>query len=211
MHHRARDLTGQTLGYLTAIRYIGSENGRRSIWEVRCSCGVTKPMQASEFLKQQKRGIVASCGCMRLATMAARHTTHGMSRHPAFAVWRSMCGRCHLPTHQAYKNYGARGIAVCERWRESFGAFWADMGPTYQAGRCIERVENSQGYSPANCRWGTWRRQANNRRSNVLIETPLGKITISQAARRYGIGRSTLDWRIKNGWPAAKALGLSTI
>ena len=136
MHHRARDLTGEKLGYLTAIRYIGSDQ-KKSIWEVKCECGTLKPMQAQEFVKQQKKGIVASCGCMRRATIGRRNTTHGMSGHPAFAVWRSMNDRCHLASHQAYHNYGARGIAVCERWRESFENFWADMGPTYRTGVSI--------------------------------------------------------------------------
>jgi len=210
MHHRARDLTGQKCGYLEAIRYIGSENGCRSMWEVRCQCGTTKTMQASEFLKQQKRGIIASCGCMRRATIGKRLTTHGMSSHPAFAVWRSMIDRCHLPTHQAYHNYGARGIAVCARWRKSFENFWADMGPAYQTGLTLERRENDKGYSAANCKWATRRRQSNNKRTSVFIETPLGRMTVSQAARRYGIGRSTLNWRLSNGWGPARALNLST-
>lgn len=167
-------------------------------------------MQASEFTKQQKRGIVASCGCMRRATQAARRTTHGMSHHPAFAVWRSMNDRCHLPTHQAYHNYGARGITVCKRWRESFENFWADMGPNYQTGLTLERRKNDKGYSPANCIWRTRRRQANNKRTSLMIDTPLGRISAAQAARRYGIGLSTLYWRLHAGWPPARALNLST-
>lgn len=210
MHHRARDLTGQTLGYLTAMRYAGSANGRRSMWEVLCVCGKTKLMDASEFGKQQKRGIVASCGCMRKATIAARLTGHGMTSHPAYWVWRSMCDRCHLATHQAYHNYGARGIAVCERWRESFVSFWEDMGPTYATGKSIERKDNEQGYSPENCRWQSMRRQANNKRTSRLIDTPMGRITVSQAARRYGIYVGTLYYRLDHGWPVLKALNLST-
>lgn len=210
MHHRARDLTGQKLGYLTAMRYAGSENGRRSMWEVRCACGATKLMQASEFVKQQKRGIVASCGCMKRATIGARNTSHGMSAHPAYAVWRSMVDRCHLSTHQAYHNYGARGISVCERWRESFENFWADMGPTYLTGKWIERKKNDLGYSPENCRWQSARRQANNKRTSRMIDTPAGRITVAMAARRYGVLVGTLYYRLDHGWPVLKALNLST-
>lgn len=210
MHHRARDLTGQKLGYLTATRYAGAPTGRRSMWEVKCQCGKVKLMEASEFCKQQKRGILASCGCMKRASIGQRNTKHGMSAHPAYAVWRSMLDRCALPTHQAYHNYGARGIVVCKRWRESFDNFWADMGPAYQHGLTLERRNNNRGYSPANCKWATRRRQANNRRTSALLDTPAGRITVSQAARRYGLGRSTLAYRLAAGWGVPRALGLSS-
>lgn len=200
MHPRARDITGLRVGYLTAIRYVGS-NGRRSLWEIRCDCGTVKLMDPSEYRKQGKRGVVASCGCQRRATIAARRTTHGMSQHPAFAVWRSMLDRCRLPTHHAWKNYGGRGIRVCERWSTSFEAFWQDMGPTYQAGLTIEREDNNGNYTPENCQWKTMRHQANNTRRNHRIDTPLGRMTILQAAEAYGLGTSTLAYRVANGWP----------
>ena len=183
---------------------------KKPIWELACVCGKTTLMQASEFVKQQKRGITASCGCMKRATIAAKRTGHGMSKHPAYGVWRSMIDRCRLPTHHAYHNYGARGVTVCAEWQASFGAFWADMGPTYAMGKTLERMDNSLGYAPGNCRWRSSRRQGNNKRTNVLLDTPIGRITVSQAARRYKLGRSTLDWRIKAGWPVMKALGMST-
>src|SRR6185503_16384511 len=98
MHHRARDLTGLNAGYLTALRYHGS-NGKKSIWTLQCTCGREIQMDASEFMKQVKSGRMASCGCMKSATQAAQRITHGMSRHPAYAVWRSMKARCTNPSH----------------------------------------------------------------------------------------------------------------
>ena len=89
-----------------------------------------------------------------------------------------MKDRCALPTHQAWRNYGGRGITVCARWAESFGNFWADMGPTYVPGLTLDRRDNEAGYSPENCRWTTYKVQANNRRVSSKTST-----TSSPAAR----------------------------
>lgn len=200
MHHRAKDLSGQTLGYLTVVKYHGS-NGRRSLWLLRCRCGAAVVLAATEIAKQQKRGIQTSCGCMRNKTISEKRTTHGMSRHKAFAVWRSMIDRCSLPTHQAWARYGGRGITVCDQWRKSFSAFWADMGSTYREGLTLERKDNAAGYSPENCVWATPLKQARNKRTNVHINTPWGRMTVAEAADRSGLNRTTLYYRVNNGVP----------
>lgn len=199
MHHRAKDISGLRVGYLTALRYHGSD-GRKSLWVIGCDCGTEKIMDPSEFKKLGKRGVVASCGCKRKETIGARNTRHGMSKHPAYAVWRSMMARCRLQTHQAWANYGARGIAVCARWVDSFDNFWGDMGPTYKPGLTLDRVDNSAGYSPENCRWATYTEQANNTRSNRMIA---GK-TAAQLAKDLGIKRSTMYYRLAAGVPEAR-------
>ena len=196
MHHRAKDISGLRVGYLTALKYHGSD-GRRSLWVIRCDCGTEKLMDPSEYKKLGKRGVVASCGCKRKETIGQRNTRHGMSKHPAYAVWRSMMDRCNLSTHQAWGNYGARGISVCERWSASFDNFWEDMGPTYASGLTLDRKDNSQGYSPDNCRWATYTQQANNTRANRVV---LGK-TAAQLAQELGVKRSTMYYRLAAGVP----------
>lgn len=209
MHHRAKDLTGFTVGYLTLTTYAGS-NGRRSLWHALCRCGKTVVIPASEAVKQKNRGISASCGCMRNATISKKLTKHGMSNHPAFAVWRSMLDRCSRPSHPAWKNYGARGIAVTAGWRESFTAFWRDMGPTYKRGLTLERKNNAKGYSAANCVWAPRKQQANNTRRSRFVNTPAGRMTAIQAAEKYGVVYSTLLYRLDHGWPMHRVLNLST-
>lgn len=199
MHHRAKDISGLRVGYLTALRYHGSD-GRKSLWVVVCDCGTEKLMDPSELKKQGKRGVIASCGCKRKETIVARNTRHGMSKHPAYAVWRSMMDRCRLPTHQAWANYGARGITVCARWADSFDNFWEDMGPTYKPGLTLDRIDNSAGYHPENCRWATYTEQANNTRSNRMVA---GK-TAAQLAQDLGIKRSTMYYRLAAGVPEAR-------
>ena len=199
MHHRAKDITGLRVGYLTALRYHGSD-GKQSLWVVRCDCGAEKLMPASEMKKQAARGVVASCGCKRRESISTRRTQHGMSKHPAYAVWRSMCDRCRLPSHHAWRNYGARGITVCERWAASFAAFWADMGPTYRPGLTLDRIDNSAGYSPENCRWATYEQQANNTRMNRMV----GDKTAAQLAQELGAKRSTMYYRLAKGVPVER-------
>jgi hypothetical protein len=209
MHHRAKDLTGLTVGYLTVTQYQGS-NGKKSLWAARCSCGRTVVLPGTELVKQEKRGIEASCGCMRRATIGRKRTTHGMSKHPAFAVWRSMLDRCRLPSHAAWKNYGARGITVCDSWRGSFAAFWADMGPTYRQGLTLERENNTLGYSPENCAWRTPKVQANNTRRSHWLDTPAGRMTAAQAAEHYRVKYTTLLYRLSAGWPINRALSTTS-
>jgi hypothetical protein len=213
MHHRAKDITGLRVGYLTAIRYQGSD-GKKSIWEVACDCGKVILMEPSQLKKHAKRGVRCSCGCMRKATQSEKRTTHGMSKHPAFAVWRSMIDRCKLPTHQAYKNYGGRGITVCERWQQLFENFWEDMGEKYKPGLTLERLDNSLGYSKENCDWRTRKHQANNTRRNHWLETPHGRMTLMEASEFYGVGYTTLMYRLDHEWPIEQALipvGSSTL
>lgn len=133
--------------------------------------------------------------------MAKKREFHGMTKHPAYLVWASMINRCHRKNVTAFKNYGGRGIKVCASWRKSFLVFWRDMGPTYEYGLHLERRDNSKGYTKNNCYWSTRLQQGQNKRNNRILLTPWGRICLAEAARRSGIGLSTLKIRIRNKWP----------
>jgi hypothetical protein len=98
------------------------------------------------------------------------------------------------PTYCGWRNYGGRGITICDRWLESFENFWEDMGPTYCPGLTIGRVNNALGYFPENCIWATRKAQARNRRTSRIIATPWGEMTIAEAAERSGITAKAL-WK----------------
>jgi hypothetical protein len=108
-----------------------------------------------------------------------------------------MLARCYQPKHPQWHNYGGREIkiTVCKRWLV-FENFWADMGPTYQPGLTIERINNALGYFPENCIWETRKAQGRNRRTNRIIATPWGEMTIAEAAERVGLSQSTFGKRL---------------
>jgi hypothetical protein len=191
LHHRTPRLTGQIFGVLTAVNPEHSD-GKKRYWRFRCQCGNHCVKVGTEVRKEVKRGGMPNCGCATGRLIAKKNSTHGMSRHPAYAVWRSMVDRCTLPTHQAWTNYGGRGITVCEQWRLSFENFWRDMGGAYVRGLDLDRVDNNGPYSPQNCRWATRRTNTRNKRNSLNVD-------ITEIHLRTGIPRSTLYYRLRNG------------
>lgn len=197
MPQKMKDIRGLRVGSLTVVSPVGNL-GRGYLWLARCDCGKEVRRMSSEL--QKSVGKKASCGCMG----TGRPTEHGMPRHPAYGVWRGMLGRCSLPSHQAWRNYGARGIFVCERWKESFQNFWADMGGAYQPGLTLERKDNNAGYSAENCRWATPGEQQRNTRLTRVIRTPRGDMPLWKAVELSGLNQHTLWDRNATARPAEK-------
>lgn len=125
--------------------------------------------------------------------------------HPLFQVWRGMTRRCIDPRANQYADYGGRGIAVCERWRD-FMLFVHDMQPGYRPGLTLDRINNDEGYSPANCRWASRQEQNRNSRRNRIVETPQGPMALAAAAEAYGVSYSTISKRVKRGVPPDRLL-----
>jgi hypothetical protein len=124
---------------------------------------------------------------------------------PTYLSWVAAKSRCYDKKDNAYADYGGRGIAVCDRWRDDFQAFLADMGERPE-GMTLDRYPDVNGpYSPDNCRWATWTQQANNKRSNVLIEHGGETKTVAQVAREVGMRPSVLASRLRNGWSIERA------
>ena len=138
-----------------------------------------------------------SCGCAQVDAS----TTHGGYKRPEYSIWRGMVQRCHNKRSPKYKYYGARGIQVCEEWRNDFTAFWAHIGPRPSLKHSVERVKNARGYEPGNVRWATQKEQCRNRRSNVRYRHDGAELTLPEWAERLGLALATLQKRIKAGWP----------
>lgn len=132
---------------------------------------------------------------------------HGQSNSPTYHTWAMMKQRCYKVDSAAYRHYGARGIKVCDRWRNSFSAFVADMGER-PAGMSLDRIDNDGDYTPENCRWATPKQQANNTSRTRHVTINGHKRPLSYVAADLEIEPSAILYRLKRGWSPEQAVGL---
>lgn len=165
---KEEDFTGKGTQFgrliLTGKTYMTPMYGQlRRVVEAECDCG-TMRMYVLSSLRQ---GLTKSCGCLQRETMSRIHTIHGLTKHPLFSVWQEMLKRCYIESNHAYKDYGARGIGVCDEWQEAFLNFynWA-VENGYQTGKSLDRVNNDGNYEPSNCRFADRKVQSRNKRGN---------------------------------------------
>ena len=195
-----KDLTGRVFGKLTVLSMAGRTKANAVTWNAHCECGSTRVVVGGNLTS----GITKSCGCSRNGSGVR---THGRSKSRIYYAWASMITRCHNPHAKKYKDYGARGIAVCERWRQSFAAFLEDMGERPTPQHQLDRKNNDGDYEPGNCRWATRAEQMANRRITERF-THAGKtLTLVEWAKETGIEYSTLRQRLhRYGWTVERSL-----
>jgi len=185
------DLTGQRFGRLTVYSRTGSDKSGQAMWLCKCDCGNERTIRSNDL----RNGQTQSCGCLQRERIIQKLTTHGMAETAIYHVWSSMCQRCNNPNNAGYKNYGGRGITVCERWNK-FENFYADMGEAPKE-LTIERIDNNKGYSPENCHWSTRKEQARNKRNNRIIKYQGKDQCVSAWAEEIGVGHQILQYRLK--------------
>lgn len=130
----------------------------------------------------------------------------GLLATPEYAAWAAMKYRCNTPTSSLYHNYGARGIRVCDRWNDSFSAFYEDMGQRPTPNHSLDRIDNDGDYSPENCRWASWSEQQRNRSITLRVEWKGEVRPLIDLAEEHGINLGTCKARLRNGWSLDDAL-----
>ena len=193
MRGKVIDMTGQRFGKLVVLGLAGMSRHRVATWNVRCDCGKEREVPGTSL----RSGNTTTCGCSRWR--------HGMRRSRLYGVWRAMIERCTKPKNKSFPRYGGRGIGVCERWRTSFAAFLADMGPP-PPGCWLDRIENDGNYEPGNVRWLPVKQQQRNKSTNRIVIANGERATVAEWAERTGIAAGTISMRLRMGWSAPRAV-----
>lgn len=187
MRTNPRSLMGQVFGRLTVV---GLE--RRSVrLHVICNCICGK--SSAPTWNNVRAGRTRSCGCLEKSS----RIKHGFNNTPTHNTWENMINRCGKGNAQNLKTRTYQSIEVCERWR-SFKDFLADMGPRPK-GRSLDRIDNTKGYFPGNCRWATQRQQMQNRSVNRLLTYRGQTKCQSEWSRELGIPLTTIFLRLRRG------------
>lgn len=193
-----KDISGKRFTRLTVVKFLKVDKYSHAVWECLCDCGETVNVSSDKLNSNNTK----SCGCLFLDTI----TKHKKRDTPEYKAWLNLCSRCRNKNNPGYKNYGGRGIYVCERWNKNFENFLSDMGERPGSKYSIERIDNNGPYSPENCKWATKDDQVNNRRTNKLLHYKGETLTITQWAKKLNIKPATLNGRLLKNWQIERAL-----
>jgi len=181
------DLTNKRYGKLTVIKPASIQVDKRPGWVCLCDCGNYTLANSGQL----NYGNIKSCGCL----VVDRSTVHGMYNTPEYHTWNGLIKRCENKNDKDYIRYGARGVKVCDKWRESFAAFYRHMGKKPTLKHQIDRIDNNGNYTPKNCRWVLPNINARNRRNSKWWYIQ-GKIfnSAKEAAAKCGVSDTTITF-----------------
>lgn len=192
------DLKGMQFGLLTVLEPAEKTNVKTK-WLCVCECGTVKSVQTGDL----RSGRTKTCGCEKTKRIGLLKLKHGHARagnfSPEYTCWAHIITRCENKKAHAFELYGGRGIKVCQRWRDSFENFFADMGKRPSKGHSVDRIDCNGDYTPENCRWATQHEQTRNTRRNVMVT--IDGVTKCQIdwAKELGIVDSTMRRRVARG------------
>ena len=201
-------LCGEKFTRLTVVRFH-HKTRHHNFYECRCDCGNYKIVRQQHLLN----GKIKSCGCYNRerASQAMKANqlgrTHGLAQTRLYKIWLAMKARVTNPHRKGYKDYGGRGIKICESWLNFENFYQWALANGYDKNLSIDRINTNGDYCPDNCRWATMEVQQNNKRNNHMIDWEGGTYTLAQFSRQFHIPQSTVWGRLKRGQnPLGKGL-----
>lgn len=184
---------GDKFGKLTVLEYYGNDKHNKRLWLCKCDCGNKTLVTTSDL----RRGHTTSCGCVG----KAHSFKHGMTGSRIHNIWLNMRYRCRNKKDTTYKNYGARGIDICDEWYDNFQNFYEwSIDNGYTDDLTIDRIDNNGNYEPSNCRWVSFVDQQYNKRGTVHVYDKNMEYTIKDLSDITGICCNTIRTRIRRGW-----------
>ena len=207
---KALDLTGQRFDRLIVIGFDkikrGSSGKSVRYWKCRCDCGNLVSVSTKNLRQQNTK----SCGCLKTDYISEINYKHGKSKTRLYSIWKTMKKRCYYKKHSNYKNYGERGIIVCDEWLNERGfenfASWS-LANGYSEELTLDRIDTDGNYCPENCRWATWQEQQINRRNNRRFYYKGKNLLAKEWSNLMGIDlRILLNRLYTQNWSIERAL-----
>lgn len=204
---RLVDRTGQRFNDWTFVKRLPNRGGKNTLWLCRCICGTERAQTTAKVLS----GLTKGCGCNKGERISKAITKHGAAKSkvgqpsPEYRSWYQMRSRCRQKSDVSFKNYGARGIGVCERWN-NFEAFLEDMGQRPSLKHSLHRIDNDKSYEPGNVEWATMTVQRSNTRNTIWVELEGQKMCLGHACDKLGRNRYMVYARVKSGMSVYEAL-----
>lgn len=196
---KKKDLIGERFGRLLVVENLGYKRERHgTIWRCLCDCG----NEVNVVGHALKKGATVSCGCYARESQSKRAKTHGESKTRLYSIYRGMISRCYCENSgEFYKNYGGRGITVCDAWKSSYENFrdWA-LNNGYSDELTIDRIDVNGNYCPENCRWITMKQQARNKRKTIRLTYHGVTKSAYDWGEIIGVSGRVLDNRKRKGW-----------
>ena len=199
---KARDLSGNTYGHLTVLNYDKTIKGHK-YYLCKCDCGKIKSISGSHL----STGSSKSCGCKVAEKTIERNTTHSLSKTRLYHIWIGMKERCLNPNSHAFKNYGGRGIHICNEWLNDFVEFYKwSIANGYSDDLTIERIDVNGNYEPQNCTWISLSEQNKNKRNVIYITINGITKSITKWADDSPVNLVTIYKRLQRGWDYETAI-----
>lgn len=194
------DLKGKKYNRWTVLNFSKVKNKRR-YWICQCDCGNIREVNTSALIN----GSSKSCGCLHNENV--KRTMNGLSKTKLYRNYSNIKQRCFNPKFPLYKNYGGRGIIMCDEWKNDFMSFynWA-MSNDYKENLTIDRIDVNGNYEPNNCRWITMKEQYHNRTDNVYYIVNNNKKCLAELCEEYNMPYQTVRKRLERGENIIKAL-----